>query len=104
MILKYLRLRLSDSVVLEAAGGHQRALRLIGVNIDEADMHAGKGLAALHVDRVMNDALAVGQVAYVHAVEGAGNLDVFYSVIIAVAERERHQRFRPQPAPAPGLR
>src|ERR1700730_292264 len=89
---------------LHAAGSHQRALRFIGINIDEADMHAGKGLAALHVDGVMNDALAVGQMASVPAVKGAGNLDVLYSVIIAIAERERNQGFRPQPAPAPGLR
>jgi len=45
----------------------------------------------------MNDALALGQMASVPAVKGTGNLDVLYSVIIAIAERERNQAFDPSP-------
>src|SRR5450759_1215539 len=87
---------------LDAAGCDQRALRLVGVDIDKADMHAGKGSPALHVDDVVNDARAVGQMAAVPAGKGAENLDVLDRVIIAVTERQRDQGPRPQPAPSPG--
>ena len=85
---------------LDAAGCHQRALRLVGVDIDKADMHAGKGSPALHADGVVNDARAVGQMAAVPAGKGAENLDVLDRVIIAVTERERNQG----PNPSPPLR
>ena len=49
-------------------------------------MHAGKGLAALHVDRVANDALAVGQMAAVPAGERTENLDILNRVLIGVAK------------------
>ncbi len=89
---------------LDVAGRDQRALHLIGVDIDETNVHAGKGSPALHADGVMNHAFAVGQVAPVPAGKGAENLDVLDRVIVAIAERERHQGFRAQPAPSPGLR
>src|ERR1035437_2443436 len=76
---------------LDVAGCDQRAFRLVGVDIDKADMHAREGFAALHIDNVMNGTRAVGQVASVPAGNGTGDLDVLDRVIIAIAERECDQ-------------
>src|SRR5712692_3625282 len=96
------RYRFSAGTALDVAGRDQRALRLIGVDIDETDVHAGKGSPALHVDGVMDHPCSVGQVAAVPTGEGAENLDILDRVIVAVLERERDQGFRAQPAPSPG--
>src|SRR6266480_2699668 len=92
------------AAALLPAGGHQRARGFVGIDIHEADMHAGKFPPAPHIESVMNHALAIGQMASVPAGKGTGNLDVLDSVIVAIAEREGDQGFRPQPAPSPGLR
>src|SRR5882757_10496154 len=100
-----LRYRLPAGVCrLYRLGRDQRAFRLVGVDIDETDMHAGKGLPALHLDGVANQALAVGQMAAVPAGKGAENLDIPDRVIITVAEREGDLGIRAEPAPAPELR
>src|SRR5260370_29622526 len=88
----------------ESAGGHRRTFRLTSIDIDETDMHAGEGLAALHVHGIGNQARAVGQMAAIPAVEGAGDLDILDRVVVSVAEREGDKRFRTEPAPAPGWR
>ena len=89
---------------LNSTGGHRRTSRLIGVDVDEPDQHAGILLPALHVNRIADYAAAVGQMAAIPALEGAGDLDVLYRIVIGISKRERHQRFRAQPAPPPRLR
>ena len=79
---------------LDATGREQRAFRLGGVNVDEANMHSGKRLAALPIDGVPNQTRAIGQMAAVRAVEGAGNLDIPDRVIIGIAQREGNERVR----------
>src|SRR5664279_363355 len=61
---------------LDVAGRDQRAFCFAGVDVDETDMQAGEGLAASHVDGVVNHPRAVGQMAPVPAAEGAGDRDV----------------------------
>src|ERR1700732_4170185 len=61
---------------LDVAGREQRALRLAGIDVDEADMDTGEGLSALHTDGVAKQTGAVGQVAAVRSGEGTGNLDI----------------------------
>ena len=99
-----LRYRRRAGPGLDRAGCDQRAFRLIGVDIDETDMHAGKGLLAPHADGVTNYTFTVGQMAAVPAGKGAENLDIPDRVIIAVAEREGDLGIRAEPAPAPELR
>src|SRR5450631_698101 len=89
---------------LHPAGGNRRALGSVGVNVDKADMQAGKGFAALHAEGVVDRPRAVGQMASVPADKGAGNLDILDRVTIAVAQRECDQGSRSQSAPAPELR
>jgi hypothetical protein len=79
---------------LDANGREQRAFRLAGVNVDEANMHSGKRLPALPIDSVPNQTRAIGQMAAVRAVEGAGNLDIPDRVIIGIAQREGNERVR----------
>ena len=75
------------------AGRDRRAFCLAGVDIDEADMQAGEGLPALHIDDVVNHLHAVGQMAAVPPAERAGKLDVPDRVIVAVAQGETiHQQ------------
>jgi len=75
------------------AGCNDRALCPLGVDIDKADVHAGKGLSALHIDRIANGTRAVGQMASVTAGEGTVKLDVLDRVLVIIAERERDQGF-----------
>src|SRR5260370_17502641 len=99
-----LRYRTGQVRGLDGAGCDQRALRLIGVDIDETDMHAGKGLLAPHADGAPNYTFTVGQMAPVPAGEGTENLAILNRALGGVAERPWDQAFRPQPAPSPGLR
>src|SRR5438445_5310022 len=89
---------------LGAPRRHQRAFRLIGVNVDEADRHARKGLAALHAYRVGQHAAAVGQMAAVAARKGTDDLDILYGIVVVISHGKGHQRLRAEPAAAPGLR
>src|SRR6185437_3576096 len=55
----------------------RRTFNLVCINVYEPDVHAGKGLPALHVNhRIGNEALALGQVAAVLAAEAARNFDI----------------------------
>src|ERR1700742_2712209 len=83
---------------LDMARRDQRAFRLVGVDIDETDVQAGKRLSAFYIHGVMDDARAVGQMAAVPAGKGTGNLDILDRVIVAVAEREGDQGLGAQPA------
>src|SRR5258708_39019143 len=98
-----LRYRTGQVRGLDGAGGDQRALRLIGVDIDETDMHAGKGLLAPHAGGVRNYTFTVGQMAAVPAGKRTENLDILNRVLVGVAERQCDQGYRPEPAPSPGL-
>ena len=82
----------------------QRALRLSGINVDEANMHSGERLPTLHTNNFTNQARAVGQMAAIRARECTGNLDILDRVIIGIAQCEGNERVRPQPAPSPRLR
>src|SRR5260370_38227841 len=98
-----LRYRRRAGPGLDRAGCDQRAFRLIGVDVDETDMHAGKGFLAPHADGVVNHTFTVGQMAAVPASERTENLDILNRVLIGVAERQCDQGFRPEPSPSPGL-
>src|ERR1700687_797942 len=49
----------ASSPKLNVAGRNRRTFCLAGVDVDEADLHASKGLPASHVDRVVNHTRAV---------------------------------------------
>jgi hypothetical protein len=76
---------------LSPACSNQRTFRLIGINVDEADMDPGKGLAGLHAHGVVDHPLAGGQVAAVPPREGAGDFDILDGIVVAVAQRESDQ-------------
>src|SRR3954469_10824114 len=83
---------------------HKRTLRLIGIHVDEADRNARKSLAALHADRIRQNAGAVGEMTAIAPRKSADDLDILYGIVVVVAQRERHQRLRAKAAAAPGLR
>src|SRR3954451_18086710 len=70
----------------------QRTLRLIGVNVDEADSDTRKGLAALHRYRVGKHAAAVGEMTAIAPRERADDLQILNGIVIVVSQRERYQR------------
>src|SRR6187402_500226 len=89
---------------LRAPCCNQRTLRLIGVDVDEADSNAREGLAALHADGVGQHAAAVGKMTAIASRKRADDLDILYGIVIVVSQRERHQRLRTEAAATPGLR
>src|ERR1700744_4425799 len=90
---------------LKPAGRNRCTFSFIGIDVDEADMDAGKGLPALRINHgVGNEALALGQGAAVVPGKGAGDPNVADRVVVGVTQGESEQRFRAEPGPPPRLR
>src|SRR5262249_44987532 len=73
---------------LNPACRDQGAFGLVGVNVDEADMQPGEGLAAPHLHGLADHAFAIGQMTAIAAGEGAGNFDILDRIAIGVAQCE----------------
>src|SRR5437868_15278762 len=78
--------------LLNPARRQQRACCAAGGDIDEAGMHAGKGLAAFRPYRVMDGRAALGHTTAVRTAETAEQPDVADGVVVIVAQRQRDQR------------
>ena len=58
-------------------GGGEGVVAAVPGDVDEPDQHAGVSFPALHVHGIGNDTPAVGQMAAVPALEGAGDFAVY---------------------------
>ena len=88
----------------DAARGHHLTFDPIGMDVDEADVQAGKSLPALHAEGLRNHPPSVGQVAAVPPGKGARNFDILDGIVVVVAQGKGNLRIRPKAGPPPGLR